>query len=103
VVEFDEKGMKLNGADDYPTAHNGLVAGSSPAGPTKNINVLFGLRCLQRDDRTSNRTRYVRFSFVHRFTKASVKLTSRSSATKILALQPTEAVSALGDDVGHLR
>ena len=45
------------------TAHNGLVAGSSPAGPTKNISVLLARRCPRRDNRTSNRTRYVHFSF----------------------------------------
>jgi len=28
-----------------PAAHNGLVAGSSPAGPTKNISILLSLRC----------------------------------------------------------
>jgi hypothetical protein len=43
-----------------PAAHNGLVAGSSPAGPTKDINRLRAV-ILQRGAR---RTRYVHFSFV---------------------------------------
>ncbi|WP_316205143.1 hypothetical protein [Bradyrhizobium sp. SZCCHNS3004] len=50
-----------------PTTHNGLVAGSSPAGPTKNISILLGLRRRRRDYRTRNRTRYVHFSFVCKF------------------------------------
>jgi hypothetical protein len=29
---------KISEADRYPPAHNGLVAGSSPAGPTNDIN-----------------------------------------------------------------
>jgi hypothetical protein len=50
-----------------PAAHNGLVAGSSPAGPTKEINDLLGVVSPQRDYRTRNRTRYVRPSFAGRF------------------------------------
>ena len=50
-----------------PAAHNGLVAGSSPAGPTSEIKNLFRLISSQGDYRTRNRTRYVRFSFVGRF------------------------------------
>jgi hypothetical protein len=46
-----------------PAAHNGLVAGSSPAGPTSEINMLSGVFSPQRD----HRTRYVRLSFVDRF------------------------------------
>lgn len=47
-----------------PTAHNGLVAGSSPAGPTNQINRLVRGISPQRDHRTRNRTRYVCLSFV---------------------------------------
>jgi hypothetical protein len=54
-----QKRRKINGRIPFPTAHNGLFAGSSPAGPTKNINILLALRCPQRDDRT----RYVHLSF----------------------------------------
>jgi hypothetical protein len=28
----------MNGSDLYPAAHNGLVAGSSPAGPTNDFS-----------------------------------------------------------------
>ncbi|WP_157088178.1 hypothetical protein [Bradyrhizobium jicamae] len=34
AIEPERKRSKLNEADRYPLAHNGLVAGSSPAGPT---------------------------------------------------------------------
>jgi hypothetical protein len=50
-----------------PAAHNGLVAGSSPAGPTKKFSNLSGVISPWRDHRTRNRTRYVRFSFAGRF------------------------------------
>jgi len=60
-----------------PTAHNGLVAGSSPAGPTKNISILLDLRRPQQDCRTRNRTRYVYFSFVTR---------SRSTSAAVISL-----------------
>ena len=46
-----------------PAAHNGLVAGSSPAGPTSDIKSLFHFISSQSDHRTRNRTRYVRVSF----------------------------------------
>src|SRR2546428_6675298 len=46
-----------------PAAHNGLVAGSSPAGPTKEISNLSGAISSDWNHRTRNRTRYVRFSF----------------------------------------
>src|SRR4051794_5117569 len=49
-----------------PAAHNGLVAGSSPAGPTNEISRLSGAISPHRDYRTRNRTRYVRFSFPRR-------------------------------------
>ncbi|WFU80704.1 hypothetical protein QA645_40855 [Bradyrhizobium sp. CIAT3101] len=62
VVEFFGKRRKINDGGHYPAAHNGLVAGSSPAGPTKNISDL-RLRCPHRDDRA----RYVHFSFVRKF------------------------------------
>ncbi|MEY9463511.1 hypothetical protein ABH973_003924 [Bradyrhizobium ottawaense] len=48
-----------------PAAHNGLVAGSSPAGPTKEISDLGRAVAPHRDDRTRYRTRYVRLSFAH--------------------------------------
>jgi len=34
AIEPERKRSKINEADRYPAAHNGLVAGSSPAGPT---------------------------------------------------------------------
>src|SRR5262249_48914530 len=34
ATEFKRKRRQINEADRYPAAHNGLVAGSSPAGPT---------------------------------------------------------------------
>jgi len=34
VIEIEQKRSKINGADRYSAAHNGLVAGSSPARPT---------------------------------------------------------------------
>src|SRR5260370_37448004 len=40
-----------------PAAHNGLVGGSSPPGPTNNINALRTLSGGQFDHRTSYRTR----------------------------------------------
>jgi hypothetical protein len=42
-----------------PAAHNGLVAGSSPAGPTNEISNLSSAISSDRNDRS----RYVRFSF----------------------------------------
>ncbi|MHC2282140.1 hypothetical protein ACVME8_008783 [Bradyrhizobium diazoefficiens] len=73
-----------SGGTAEAVAHNGLVAGSSPAGPTKNINILLSLRCLHRDDRTRNRTRYVRFSFVRRGTPftAVIFLAARAKSAK---------------------
>jgi hypothetical protein len=46
-----------------PAAHNGLVAGSSPAGPTNEIRRLSRAISPQRE----HRTRYVRLSFAGRF------------------------------------
>jgi hypothetical protein len=37
---LNENPHKINKADLCPPAHNGVVAGSSPAGPTKEISVL---------------------------------------------------------------
>ncbi|MEY9345072.1 hypothetical protein [Bradyrhizobium elkanii] len=71
MVEFDEKGGKLHGSGDYPIAHNGLVAGSSPAGPTNIINGLLRSRFLRRNRRTRN----VQLSFVH---EDDSRCTSRS-------------------------
>src|SRR6266540_3113712 len=34
AIEIKRKHCKINEAGRYPAAHNGLVAGSSPAGPT---------------------------------------------------------------------
>jgi hypothetical protein len=34
AIERDRKCSKINEAYRYPAAHNGLVAGSSPTGPT---------------------------------------------------------------------
>jgi hypothetical protein len=34
AIESKQNRSKINKADRYPAAHNGLVAGSSPAGPT---------------------------------------------------------------------
>src|SRR5690242_9711406 len=34
AIESEQKHSKINETDRYPPAHNGLVAGSSPAGPT---------------------------------------------------------------------
>jgi hypothetical protein len=34
AIEIEQKRGKINEADRYSAAHNGLVAGSSPAGPT---------------------------------------------------------------------
>src|SRR6202040_677151 len=34
AIEIKQKYSKINEADRYSAAHNGLVAGSSPAGPT---------------------------------------------------------------------
>ena len=46
-----------------PAAHNGLVAGSSPAGPTNDINELSAARRWKFCHRTSYRTRYVFLPF----------------------------------------
>jgi len=40
AIEIEQKRGKINEADRYSAAHNGLVAGSSPAGPTKEIKWL---------------------------------------------------------------
>ena len=40
AIEIEQKRSKINEADRYSAAHNGLVAGSSPAGPTKEISDL---------------------------------------------------------------
>ena len=34
AIEIEQKLSKINKPDRHPPAHNGLVAGSSPAGPT---------------------------------------------------------------------
>src|SRR5229473_632901 len=34
AIEIKQKHSKINETDPYSAAHNGLVAGSSPAGPT---------------------------------------------------------------------
>src|ERR1700694_4274869 len=34
AIELERKCSEINETDHYPVAHNGLVAGSSPAGPT---------------------------------------------------------------------
>jgi hypothetical protein len=39
-AEHHQKSRKINGRDLYPAAHNVLVAGSSPAGPTNEIRDL---------------------------------------------------------------
>jgi hypothetical protein len=36
AIEIEQKRGKINEADRYSAAHNGLVAGSSPAGSTRN-------------------------------------------------------------------
>src|SRR5882724_2328804 len=56
-----------------PAAHNGLVAGSSPAGPTNEISSLSGVISPERDHRTRNRTRYVRFSFAGRLAHGDLR------------------------------
>jgi hypothetical protein len=33
AIEFKRKDSKINEADRFPAAHNGLLAGSSPTGP----------------------------------------------------------------------
>lgn len=40
AIEGKRKLSKINEADRYSAAHNGLVADSSPAGPTKDISEL---------------------------------------------------------------
>jgi len=37
AIEIEQKRGKINEADRYSAAHNGLVAGSSPDGPTNKI------------------------------------------------------------------
>jgi hypothetical protein len=37
TIEIEQKQRKINEPDRYSAAHNGLVAGSSPAGPTNKI------------------------------------------------------------------
>jgi hypothetical protein len=38
AIERGRKRSKINEAGRYPAAHNGLVAGSSPAGPTNEFS-----------------------------------------------------------------
>jgi hypothetical protein len=38
TIEIERKPSKINEPDRYSAAHNGLVAGSSPAGPTREIS-----------------------------------------------------------------
>jgi hypothetical protein len=40
AIEIKQNRSKINGPDRYSAAHNGLVAGSSPAGPTNEIKGL---------------------------------------------------------------
>ena len=47
-----------------PAAHNGLVPGSNPGRPTRDINSLIRDIAPVRENRTRKRTRYVRLSFV---------------------------------------
>jgi len=37
AIEIKQKSSKINESDRYSAAHNGLIAGSSPAGPTNEI------------------------------------------------------------------
>jgi hypothetical protein len=37
AIEIEQKCREFNEADRYSAAHNGLVAGSSPAGPTTRL------------------------------------------------------------------
>jgi hypothetical protein len=56
AIEPKRKHKEINEPDLYPVAHNGLVAGSSPAGPT---NVLNGVRkTKERLDFTLRTTRF---------------------------------------------
>jgi hypothetical protein len=48
AIEIEQKRSKINEADRYSAAHNGLVAGSSPAGPTSDIKQLAKLPILER-------------------------------------------------------
>jgi hypothetical protein len=50
---------KISEADRYPPAHNGLVAGSSPAGPTNDINDVVGARIMPRRLARSAKAPYV--------------------------------------------
>jgi hypothetical protein len=43
AIEPERECSNINEANHYPPAHNGLVAGSSPAGPSSEINHLSGL------------------------------------------------------------
>jgi hypothetical protein len=45
AIESKRKHSKINEPDHYLVAHNGLVAGSSPAGPTSVFNVYRRLLC----------------------------------------------------------
>jgi len=40
AIEIEQKSSKINEPDLYPPAHNGPVAGSSPAGPTSDYQEL---------------------------------------------------------------
>jgi hypothetical protein len=51
ATNSERKRSKINETDPYPPAHNGLVAGSSPAGPTKQVSDLL---ILVFDHRTRN-------------------------------------------------
>ena len=88
AAKHHKKYRIINDRIPFPTAHNGLVAGSSPAGPTKNISTLLGLRCPRRDHRTRNRTRYVHFSFARKFEgvgRTRVLVSGYDTASTILA------------------
>jgi|EndMetStandDraft_6_1072998.scaffolds.fasta_scaffold17567_2 hypothetical protein len=85
-----------------PTAHNGLVAGSTPAVPTNHISILLFLRCPQRD----YRTRYVHFSFDHireGVRQAHLLMSGCDSASTILAFPANGSGLHFGNDVSHLR
>ncbi|MGY4253052.1 hypothetical protein ACVI1L_000120 [Bradyrhizobium sp. USDA 4516] len=88
------KGRKLNSGDDCPTAHNGLVAGSSPAGPTNEINRLtsFSLPAARRPHQKPHQIRAV---FVHTKVRNGVRqahllMSERDSAIHDPRLRPTE-------------
>jgi hypothetical protein len=66
AIDFKRKLNKVNKADPYPPAHNGLVAGSSPAGPTNEIKYLKTGTCEPNKRRPSYRPRYVQCLFLCR-------------------------------------